>query len=512
MNGKWTVRTALLAACSCVLSGAAHGALQAQEAPPATLSLEEAMDLARRTNPDFLARANDERSADWAVREAWGALLPGASASSSLSWQDAGTPRFGIFTGDDFGFGSSTSYYSSSYSLSLSYRLSGSSLMAPSRERANRQATEAGITEARHLLEADVTRSYVALKRARDGVTLAEEELRRAEENLRLARARAQVGAVAELEAAQAEVEQGRAEVALLQARNQGEADRLALMQMLGIELDREIELTTEFAVLELPWTQDELVQLAMEANPQLHSARATERASSLGVKMARTAYLPSLSMSAGFSGYTREAGSNQFLIDQARSQVEGQRRQCQSQNDLSARLVEPLPGFPMNCSAIVLTPQQEQQIIEGNSVFPFDFTREPLGVSMTLSLPIFSGFTRERQIEEAKVAADDARYRLRSAELTIRRQVSTAYNDVITAQRSVELEARNRQLADDQLRLAREQYRLGASSFLELREAEAVKARADRSYLSAVYQYHEGLATLEAAVGRTLRSPTGGR
>lgn len=518
MNRNGARVTVAGAACALALLGTALAARDARAQdvppppPPATLTLDEAIELARRMNPDYLAAANDARSADWAVREAWGALLPGASASSSLSWQDAGQQRIGIFTGEELGLGGNTSYYSSSYNLSLNYRLSGASLLAPGRESANRRATEAGIDATRHALAADVTRRYVALKRSRDAVDLAEEELRRAQENMRLATARAQVGAVAELEAKQAEVEQGRAEVALLQAGNQAEADRLALMQILGIEIQRDVDLRTEFIVEPLSWGQDDLVALALQANPQLGAARATANATDVGVKMARTSYLPSLSMSAGFSGYAREAGNPQFLLDQARNQIANQRSSCESQNILSERLVQPLPGFPMNCSAILLSPDQEQRILENNSVFPFGFTREPLGVSLTLSLPIFQGFTRERQIEEAKVTADDARHRLRSEELRIRMVVSTAHNDVETARQSVALEERNRALAEDQLRLARERYRLGAGSFLELREAEAVLARAARSYLAAVYQYHEGLATLEAAVGRPLRSNAGGQ
>jgi outer membrane protein TolC len=49
----------------------------------ATLTLEEAIALARRNNPDYLAQANDITVADWAVRDAYGALLPGASVSTT---------------------------------------------------------------------------------------------------------------------------------------------------------------------------------------------------------------------------------------------------------------------------------------------------------------------------------------------------------------------------------------------------------------------------------------------
>jgi outer membrane protein len=152
------------------------------------------------------------------------------------------------------------------------------------------------------------------------------------------------------------------------------------------------------------------------------------------------------------------------------------------------------------------LTPDQEARVRSGNHVFPFDFSREPPSLSMTISLPVFQGFTRERQIEEAKAFAADARHRLNAEDLRVRTDVATAYLDAVTAEQTVELEERNRQLAGEQLEMARERYRLGAASFIELQDAETVKARADRAHLTAVYSFHEALAALEAAVGRPLR------
>ena len=74
------------------------------------------------------------------------------------------------------------------------------------------------------------------------------------------------------------------------------------------------------------------------------------------------------------------------------------------------------------------------------------------------------------------------------------------------TAYRRVQLEERNAAAAEEQLRLARQRYRLGAGSFLELTQAEADKALADRDHLAAVYAFHESLTALESAVGRRLR------
>src|SRR6185503_15118227 len=54
---------------------------QAPAAAPATLSLDEAINLARRNNPVHLATINNRRTADAAVRAAQGQLLPSADAS-----------------------------------------------------------------------------------------------------------------------------------------------------------------------------------------------------------------------------------------------------------------------------------------------------------------------------------------------------------------------------------------------------------------------------------------------
>jgi outer membrane protein len=485
-----------------LLAPAAASAQQAR----ATLSLDEALRLARANNPDYLARTTDAINADWAVRSAYASLLPGASASTSFQYQAEGTPRFGTFTGGDLGLSTTPAYYISGYSLGLNYQLSGATVLAPRRELANRRATEAGIEAAAFSLDAQVTQQYLAVLRARDGARLAAQELERAGDTRRLAEANVAVGRAIPLEAMQAEVQQGRAEVALLQAQNLVETETLRLMQTLGIELSREVELTSDFAISELPFTQDALITMATQAHPSLRAARATEEASQSGVRIARSAYLPTIDMSAGWSGFTRQAADSEFLIDQARTRMLNQRRQCEQLNMISAGLSSPLPDLPANCAAFVLAPEDEAAIRSSNNVFPFNFTRDPLGMQLRISLPIFQGLTRERNIEAARVAAQDARHRVRAEELRLRTEVGTAYLNARTALRSVELEARNSELADEQLRLARERYRLGASSLLDLQEAETAKARADRSHLNAIYAYHEALAALESAVGRPLR------
>jgi outer membrane protein len=469
----------------------------------AGLTIEEAIDLARKNNPDFLAQKNDAIVADWDVREAYGQLLPGASASSTFSYQASGPVRFGNFTGQDLGFTETPDYYASSYSLGLNYSLSGTSLLAPTRAKADRRATDANIIASEFLLQTSVTQQYLAVLRAQDAVTLTKQELERAKDNRNLADARVKVGMAIPMELKQADVELGRSQVALLQAENLVKTERLRLMQQLGIEVDQQAVLTSQFKVFPVTWSQDELMQIAIQSHPSLMASRATVEASHAGVKMARSAYLPTLYASLGWSGYAREAGNTSSMLENARSGAIAARTQCEFNNALAAGRV---PGYPIACPSGSLTPAQEQSIISGNNVFPFSYTSDPLGASVQISLPVFQGFTRERNVEVAKAASLDAQHRARGEELRIKTNVATAFLNLKTAEQSVTLETRNLELADEQLRLARERYRLGAAAFLELQDAVTIKARADRAYLIAIYSFHESMAALENAVGRNLR------
>lgn len=474
-----------------------------------TLTLEEAIRLARQNNPDYLAQANDEDAAHWAVREAYGAFLPGASVNGGMRWEDEGELFFGSLTGSDLGVDRIPAQVYSDYSVGLNYQVSGATLFNVGRAQATRRATAASVLAAAATLDLQVTQAYLTVLRSRDAVELARQELARAEENGRLAQARVDVGAAIGLEATQAEVERGRAEVELLRAETQYEGDKLRLLQQIGLELDRSVELTSTFPVVEPRWSREALTEQGLRNNPQLRASEASLGAASAGVRMARSGRYPSLSMSAGWSGFARQVLDEESLVDDARDAIASQRSACQFTNQLGALLNPPLP--PTDCSTYVLTPEAEARILDQNRQFPFGFQGQPFGVSLRFSLPIFQGFSTQRQIEEAAVAEDDARLRLRSDRLRVRAAIEADYLSLVAAYRAVGLEQRNAELAAEQLRLERERYGVGSASFVELMEAETLKARADRAYLLSVYAYHEALALLEAAVGQPLREAEGG-
>jgi outer membrane protein len=127
--------------------------------------------------------------------------------------------------------------------------------------------------------------------------------------------------------------------------------------------------------------------------------------------------------------------------------------------------------------------------------------------VSAQLSLPIFTGFSRQRQVAQASNAAEDAEHNRRAEELRLRTFVTNAYDNLVSAHQVVQAEERNRTLAEEQLLLQQRRYALGASDMLLLMDAQTTMSTAEQAYLSAVYDFHYNLIALEAAVGQPLRA-----
>lgn len=480
--------------------------LQAQDRVPDQLSLEEAIRIAGSSNPLLQADLNNEEVAEWNIRSAYATLIPSARASSSLQWQGSGEQTFGSVTLSQLGFRNQPSYYFSSYNLGLSYTLDGRILMAIPQAKSDRRTQVARGEASVSQTVFQVTQTYLEVLRQEEGLILARQELARAQGNLRLARGQMEVGSGTPMDVRQAEVAVGRARVNVLTSENAVRTGKFRLMQQMGMDPRDDFSLITTFEIREPEWNEDELLSLALESNPQLRGLRSAVETQAYATRMAKAAYLPTLSFSAGLSGFTRQASESGFLVAQAQSSAQSQVAQCQAMNELYSRLADPIP--PQDCSRFLFTETQRQSILDGNDDFPFSFTRNPPSAAMTLSIPIFQGLSRQRELETARVAEEDSRLQVRDQELRLKADLASSLSTLETAYQAALIEEENQVWADEQLRLAQERYRLGAATFLELVEAETVKAQADRDRIAAIFAYHDALASLEALVGTSLRTP----
>ncbi len=492
---NWTTIRRTLVACLL----ACTSVLSAQQRAP--LTVEEAIDLARQNNPLFLQALNDVAPAQWGVRAANANLfLPNADLSFVAQWQDAGQQRFGGFTS------AQPSVLISNYSFSLSYALNGATLFQPGQRKAERTAVERRLADAELQLSNSVTRAYIEVLRLEARAVQSERDLRRSEEHLRLAEAREEVGAGTRLETMQAEVARGRAEVDMVLAQNRARVAKLRLIEALGVELQADqIDLVSEFEIFAPQLDLQSMLAEALAAHPSLIAARADRNAANSTVKVAKASYFPTLALRASWSGFTREETDLTSSFLSAQGNAAAQVGVCDTFNELYTLSGGSAPPEFSNCSQYEFTAEDSIGIEQRNSVFPFDFSNEPVTLSAYFSLPLFNGFDRQLQVERAISQRNDYDHRVRGLELQIRADVTEAVHNLETAYRTVLLQEENTAQAGEELRLAQERYQLGAGTFLELLDSQTLAAQAEVDQIDAGFAFHQSLAALEAAVGRPL-------
>lgn len=494
---------ALLAVAALPAVVVAQQATGSQPAPSPTpvLTLEEAINLARRNNPNYLQTANNARVAAAGVRSAYAAFLPRVDASFGTSYREG---RQQFVNGQ--AFGATADAVGSDYALTARMDLAPATFQGPRLQRANARATDADIANAAQSLRADVAQQYVTVLQRQATAVLQESLLVNVRAQLELARARAAVGAGTSLDVKRAEVAVGTQEVQLIRARNDEQVELLRLFQRMGVPQPEGAQLTTRFEVTAPTFTQAEVLELARTQNPNLYATRARESAAGIGYRNAQSEYLPRLSLYAQTGGQT-----NQFTGVTAEEAVQGAQQGALA--DLAScnefNTIRTSAGLSaQSCSRFTgtLSPSQEARIRRQAEAFPFAFDRQPLFLSAQISLPIFNQLQREQRVQEAAAQRGDARYAVRAQELQLTADVTAGYLSLQAALRASELQTQTAATAREALRLAEERYRVGANTFVDVQQARADYERAETDRITSVFDYHRAFATLEAAVGRPLR------
>ena len=501
-----------------VLLASAPALLPAQGASttPRQLSLPQALELARKNSPSYRQSLNDSDPAAAAVRSANWALLPTVGAGTGVSYTGSGKSTF---NGTVFSQASPT--VSSNYRLSASWEVNARNFIGAAQSKAQLRATEENITGAGVTLTQSVTSQYLTVLRATATVGVARQQVLRNQDFLDLARARNQVGQATILDVRQAEVAKTRADVQLLRARQNETDAKIELFRLMGVTTGDGLDslaLVEAFPLVEAKFDIGQLRTLAKEHNPALRALDAQADAARLGVKSAKSEFLPSLSISTGLSGYTQQYTDANALLANRLSGSLGSAANCSFQNGILQRLTSTHPapngGVIADCNAYAgldatgaaLQPDIAQAIRSGNSVFPFSFTRQPVSVSASISLPLWDGFSRSARVSQARAAEDDARESLRAQALAVDGQLQSRLLAVRTSWEAARIQDLNRVAAREQLRLAQEKYRIGNGSGLEVSDAQNAVTQAEADYVTAVYDYHLAVVGLEAVVGRPLR------
>ena len=468
-------------------------------AVPASLTLEDALRLAKQNNPSYLLALNNRRRAEHSVRNAYGAFLPSASTNLGTSYRQ-GKPQF--FNG--VAFGANSDIMSSSWGLNFNASLSANTFANLRRTQANEDASFNDAAASEQALISRVSQQYLFVLQTAARAAVQDTLIASTQLQLDLARAKAGVGSATSLDVLRAEVAVGQQQVAALRARNLADVAMLQLFQQIGVAKPDSVTLTSKFVVTEPKLAVATLLQMATDANPTLKALKYRVLASNATYRGAKGSYLPSLSANASFGGTSQQYKDGEYLVNQGRSSLAGSQRSCFTTD--SIRRGAGLSSIAGSCSGLVLSDAGANALRDQNSQYPFKFTSNPYNVSLGLSLPLFDGFNRETNLQDAASGQLDARYNIRAQELQLTADVTSAWTTLVAGYRTFRLQEQNAQAARNALQLAQERYRVGLNSLVDLQLSRGDFERAETDRIDALYEFHRAYAALEGTVGRSLR------
>ncbi len=260
-------------------------------------------------------------------------------------------------------------------------------------------------------------------------------------ESLNAAEARYRVGTATPADRLQARTAHAQAVLARIGAEGGVKTAQGALANVVGVDP------TQAFALISLPPAapdagfEDGVARLIEEARtrrPDLAAAEAQFRAARASIDAARAAHLPTLSLGVG-------AG---------RSQIAGQ------------------PAFDSS------------------------------SVGLTLSIPLFSGFSTTYKVHAAEAQADVQAARRDQVRLQVALDVWNAHASLATATQSVKTAADLLDSATQSERVAAGRYRAGVGSILDLLTAQAALAGARQSRIQADTNWYVSRAALAQSMG----------
>jgi outer membrane protein len=409
-----------------------------------SVTLPDALRLAEQVQPQVIQAQTDVRNASAQRRTTWGAYLPTVTASSAASdFFSEGASRVDPVTGQLTSGGSSNRSVSTSLAANVDLFTGfrrGTDMRAA---RAGENAAEASLIDARFQQALTTTNAFFDALAAQQLLAAREASVRRAEEQLKVSVNQLRAGSATRSDTLRSRVTLGTAQLDLLQAQTDLATTEAALARFIG-EPGR-VRAADDSVFYRVVTTVDTAaIRAEAEAkSPRVQSATATAAAARASLSSARSAYWPSLNLSASTAWNASRTNDYAFL-------------------------------------------NQRQ-------------------VSLGLRWNLFNGFDREltivqrqSQLEVDEATAQDTRRVISAQLISQMAQLEAARTKIDITQVSVVA-------AREDLRVQQERYRAGASTIVDVLTSQEALNQAEVDVVNARFDYLRAKAQLEALIGRTL-------
>jgi outer membrane protein len=412
-----------------------------------TITLQDALERARKNSAQFLAAVTDARNAHEDRVQARAALLPTVSDST----QYLNTQGNGVFSSGRFVTNDGVHVYRQ-WAV-LHQDLSPGAFMRTGYRRASaaEALARAKAVVARRGLDVTVTRDYEALVVSQRKYATAQASLDQARHFLEITQAGERVGQTAHSDEVKAELQFEQQKQSLEEAKLALENDRLTLAVLLSPTLNENFTVVDDLdAPRALPPFTD-VQAMAEKQNPDLHAAVEQLRAAKLDVAAARNALLPSLTLDVDYG-----IEANAFAL---RSLVAADPR------------LGPQPNLGYFATAV-------------------------------LNVPVWDWGALRSKLHQAEYRQQQAQVDLSQTQREAVSNLYSFYNEALVARGAVESLRHTADLAAESQRLTNLRYQAGESTALEVVDAQNTLTQARNAYDDAEARYRLALANLQTLTG----------
>lgn len=408
------------------------------------VTLAEAIRLAERTQPGVVQAETGLRTAAARRRNAWGSYLPSLSASSSASeFFSEGASRIDPVTGQLTTGNSSNRSLSTSLSASLDLFTGFRRGAEMGAARAGQAAAEASLVDARFQQALATTNQFFDALAAAQLVGVREASVRRAEEQLKVSVNKLRAGSATRSDTLRSRVTLGNAGLELIRARTDLAAAEAGLARLVGETGRVKAVDDSAFYRLEAALDTAALRTEAEAGSPRIRSATAGAESARAGVRAARSAYWPSLTLAAN-TAWNASRSNDYDLLNQRQ-------------------------------------------------------------VSLALRWNLFDRFDRELSVVERQASLDVADAEAADARRAVAAELTARLAELESARAQIEITATSVVAATEDLRVQQERYRLGASTIVDVLTSQEALNQAEVDVVVARFTYLRARAQLEALIGRTL-------
>ncbi len=419
-----------------------------QAAPPTTVTLQDALERARKLDPTLLGAVSDARSAHEDRIQARNAMLPQISATT----QYLGTQGNGGEISDGRFVTNDGIHVYRAWGV-LHQDLSPGLLIGTGYTRAKAaEALAAAKSEiARRGLAVTVTKNYYAMVVAQRKYATAQAGLDQAKRFMDITRDLERQGQAPHSDAVKAEIQYRIQKQAFDEAKFSMEDTRLGLAVILFPDFNENFTVVDDLDSAPALPPFPEVQAMAEKQNPDIRVAMETVRESELDVKLAKTAFLPTLTLDTDY-------------------------------------------GIEANCFALRCA----------RAAFPEIGVVPNLGYFLTaaLTVPVWDWGTLRSKLHQADYKEQSAKAALSLAQRTHISELYATYDEAIVARAGLEESRSTAELAAESLRLTNLRYQGGASPATEVVDAETALVTARNAYADAQARYRTLLANLQTFTG----------